>query len=204
MAKLKISKGQQTRELLIDAARNQFTMRGFHGASMRQIAEEAGLAVGGIYNHFATKDEMLKAVIIKYHLINLLVTALANAQGLTAEARLRDVVQRFYTAMLARPDLFKLLFIEIVECQGRHLPELINALFPKIAAFAHGLSTIEGSLRPLPPLVITRILISTLLGYYVSETLLDSNPLHTQLGNIDDYIDVLMRGILQEETGQYK
>jgi hypothetical protein len=142
---------------------------------------------------------MLKAVILKYHPINALAIELGNAQGLTVEILLRDVARRFYTAMQAKPELFKLLFIEIVECQGRHLPELINALLPKVIALARDLPNVEGSLRPLPPLVIMRIFISTLFGYYISETLLGSNPLATQLGGIDDCLEVLMRGILQEE-----
>jgi AcrR family transcriptional regulator len=202
MTQPKLSKGQQTRELLLEAALHHFTMHGFHGASMRQIAQEANLAVGGIYNHFANKDELFEAVILKFHPLNFIITELSNARGLTIEMRLRDVVPRFYTAMQAKPEVFKLLFIELVECQGRHVPELINALFPKIAAFAHNLRTVEGSLRPIPPLVVMRILVSTLLGYYLSEMLLSSNPLTTRLGTIDDYLEVLMHGILQKESKQ--
>ena len=74
----KVSKGQQTRDRLIEAALQQFTATGYHGASMRQIAEAAGVAVGGIYNHFASKEEMLKAVVLAYHPLNLIAPRLEN------------------------------------------------------------------------------------------------------------------------------
>jgi AcrR family transcriptional regulator len=198
----KSPKGQQTRELLIEAAFRQFTAHGFHGTSMRKIAEDADLAVGGIYNHFANKDEMLKAVIVRYHPLNLLGAALDQPQGVTAEQLLRDLAYRLYAGMQAKPALLKLFFIELVECQGRHLPEIIQTLLPKLATFAQGLSTHEERLQPLPPLVMMRILLSTLIGYFVTENVLTlSLGSETPIGTLDDYIHVFLHGIVQPEPG---
>lgn len=195
----KSSKGQQTRELLIEAAYRQFTAYGFHGASMRQIAQEAGLAVGGIYNHFANKDDLLKAVIVKYHPINAVTAELAAAQGATLEALLREVAQGFVDAVQAEPHFLKLLFIEMVECQGRHLPELLQTLYPQVLAFTHELNKVEGQPSTKPPLVTFRILLSMLVGYFVSETLLAHNPVvKQQTGTIDDFVDVLLYGLAGE------
>jgi len=55
-AKLKDAptKGETTRLTIEDAAVELFMEHGYHATSMRQIAERAGLALGGIYNHFAS------------------------------------------------------------------------------------------------------------------------------------------------------
>jgi AcrR family transcriptional regulator len=42
------TKGERTRRQVIQAAQRLFVERGYHGTSMRQIAQEAGLALGGI------------------------------------------------------------------------------------------------------------------------------------------------------------
>jgi AcrR family transcriptional regulator len=53
---------QETRSELIAAAGKVFARRGFHGASMEQIAREAGYSTGAIYWHFQGKDDLFLAV----------------------------------------------------------------------------------------------------------------------------------------------
>ena len=58
------NQGEQTRQLILGAAERLFLAQGFNGTSMRQIAREAGnLAVGGIYNHFASKEALFEALL---------------------------------------------------------------------------------------------------------------------------------------------
>jgi AcrR family transcriptional regulator len=50
-----LSRGERTRETILDAARQLFIQQGYHGTSMRQIASQAGIALGSLYNHFPNK-----------------------------------------------------------------------------------------------------------------------------------------------------
>ena len=52
-----------TRERLLDVALELFAQHGFAGTSMRALARAAGLRESSIYNHFAGKDDLYKAVI---------------------------------------------------------------------------------------------------------------------------------------------
>src|SRR5688572_9182786 len=61
------ARGEETRARLLDAAYAEFRRNGFHGTSMRQIAQAAGLAVGGIYNHFHGKEDIFAAVLDSRH-----------------------------------------------------------------------------------------------------------------------------------------
>ncbi|CAN5596239.1 hypothetical protein BH10CHL1_BH10CHL1_25220 [soil metagenome] len=200
----KSNKGQQTRELLLEAALQQFAANGYHGTSMRQIAEAAHLAVGGIYNHFAGKEEILKAVILQYHPLNVIAPELADAQGASFEALVQDVALRFYAATKAQPALLNIFFVELVECKGVHLPELFESLLPRVGLFGERLLALDSRLRPLPPLVVMRIFLSTLMGFFITETLFAKIPtLPQQMGNIDDFIAVLMHGLLSpEQSGE--
>lgn len=48
----------RTRELLLDAAARTFARKGFAGASVEEIAEEAGFTVGALYSNFAGKEDL--------------------------------------------------------------------------------------------------------------------------------------------------
>src|SRR5204862_4334863 len=54
---------QRTRAELVSTARNAFLERGFHGASLDEIAEEAGYSKGAVYSNFAGKDDLFLAVL---------------------------------------------------------------------------------------------------------------------------------------------
>src|SRR5690606_35248602 len=47
---------------LLDAAARLFARHGYAAASMRDIADEAGMLSGSLYYHFPSKDELLLAV----------------------------------------------------------------------------------------------------------------------------------------------
>lgn len=51
-----------TRANLLDSAAEMFARRGFHGASVEEIAEEAGYSRGAVYSNFSGKEEMFLAL----------------------------------------------------------------------------------------------------------------------------------------------
>ncbi|MDQ1128953.1 TetR/AcrR family transcriptional regulator [Microbacterium sp. SORGH_AS_0888] len=56
-------RGRRTREAILDAAFSHFAAHGYHGASLRDMAAESGVSHPGLRHHFATKDELLLAVL---------------------------------------------------------------------------------------------------------------------------------------------
>jgi len=50
------------RKAILEASLNLITCNGFHGTSMKMIAESAQIAAGTIYVYFANKEEMIKAL----------------------------------------------------------------------------------------------------------------------------------------------
>lgn len=57
---------QLTRDALVEAAGDVFARKGVGGASMEEIAAEAGFSRGAIYSNFGSKEELLLAVIDRF------------------------------------------------------------------------------------------------------------------------------------------
>jgi AcrR family transcriptional regulator len=55
-----------TRARLLDAAARVYAARGFAGATLDDVAEEAGLTKGAVYGHFGSKDNLLVALMEEY------------------------------------------------------------------------------------------------------------------------------------------
>jgi AcrR family transcriptional regulator len=53
-------------ERILDAAERCFIARGFHAASVAQIAADAGLSAGLIYRYFSSKNAMILAIIKRH------------------------------------------------------------------------------------------------------------------------------------------
>lgn len=57
---------EETRAALLGAAATVFARRGYDGASISEIASDAGLTSGAIYAHFASKAELFVATLRAY------------------------------------------------------------------------------------------------------------------------------------------
>ena len=53
-----MSKGDETRLMILQCAAEVFNRKGYSGASMADIMQATGLEKGGIYRHFDTKDDL--------------------------------------------------------------------------------------------------------------------------------------------------
>lgn len=56
-------RAQARREQVLEAAADCVRRKGFHGASMADIAKAAGMSAGHIYNLFANKEDIIGAIV---------------------------------------------------------------------------------------------------------------------------------------------
>ena len=71
-------KVKDKRRAILEASLGLITSHGFHGTSMKMIAEKAQIAAGTIYVYFANKEEMIKAL---YQEIGLEINEIINTQN---------------------------------------------------------------------------------------------------------------------------
>jgi AcrR family transcriptional regulator len=81
-------------DAILEAAREVFARRGFHPASIREIARAADLSLAGLYHYVGGKDELLFLVLDRalHTLIGMADAALAGEPG-GPEARLRALIR---------------------------------------------------------------------------------------------------------------
>ena len=53
-----MTKGEQTRRNIVEAAAPIFNKRGYEGSSLNDLMQATGLKKGGIYRHFSSKEEL--------------------------------------------------------------------------------------------------------------------------------------------------
>jgi AcrR family transcriptional regulator len=199
-----ITKGERTRLQIMQAAYALFLEKGFNGTSIRQIADQAGIALGGIYNHFASKEEIFAAVFVERHPYLEVLPFLDAAYGDDIETILRDITQRIIAVLAERPDFLNLMFIEMIEFKGAHLPLLAEKAFPRLQNFIARITSLEGRdhLRPLPLAIILRAFLGFFISYAVSERIIGQLPAEFQVNNLEDYVDIFLHGILQPNATQ--
>jgi AcrR family transcriptional regulator len=198
-----LSKGERTRAALVDAAYRLFIERGYHGTSMRQIADEVGLALGGAYNHFGSKEAIFEAVLTAYHPYHDVLPALENAQGATLEELVRDAATRAVEAFRMRHDTLQLLFVEIVEFDRIHVSKLFEQVFPRMMAFAQRLQEVHGPLRPLPLIDVLRTFIGMFFSYFLTEMLIGEQlPAKLRRNSFDHAVDIFLHGVLERDASE--
>src|SRR5258707_14911393 len=86
-------KGELTRNTIVERALQSFRDKGLEAATMRDVANQAGVALGAAYYYFDSKDAIVMGFYerAQEHLAPLLDQSLSNAKGL--HDRLRTIIQ---------------------------------------------------------------------------------------------------------------
>jgi AcrR family transcriptional regulator len=195
-----LTKGERTRTEIVAAAHQLFVKQGYHGTSMRQIAKNADIALGGIYNHFYGKEDIFHAVFLEYHPYNEVLPALEAAEGETVQGFVRDAADRMMNALENRPDFLNLMFIEIVEFKSVHTHELFANLLPRVMGIVQRFLQENGQIRTIPPVMIIRTFLGLFFSYYITEVILGSQaPPAFQEDAMDHFVDIYLHGILSKD-----
>lgn len=193
------TKGERSRQAIEDAAVALFMEQGYHATSMRQIAERADLALGGIYNHFTSKEEIFEAIIVDKHPYKQVLPSILAAEGETAEIFFRNAADAIVTEFGNRPDFMKLMFIELVEFNGKHMPVIIGHIVPKILPVFERMVKLRKELRSINPAVLMRSFLGTVFSFYITELFMgDSLKKLVPKNSFEQHIDVFLHGILKE------
>ena len=195
-----LSKGERTSRVLVDAAYNLMVTQGYAATSMRQIANKAGLSLGGIYNHFSSKEDVFVAVVGERHPFIQIVPLINSAEGATIEVFARNAAHTLIAELGHHPEFLNLLLIEIVEFKGKHVPLIFDKLFPMLVPLAQRLSSMEGNIREIPQFVLVRAFLGMFFSFFITETLLSRTTLmETQTDALNHFVDIFLHGILEDK-----
>jgi TetR/AcrR family transcriptional regulator, cholesterol catabolism regulator len=115
-----------TRDDILEAAAQVFRQKGFHGASMANIAEAVNLQKASLYHHVSSKQEILFELLDRaLELLLERITPIASME-LPADERLWRMIHEYLQILAENTDLSAVLLFEHRSLEGRqharHVP----------------------------------------------------------------------------------
>jgi AcrR family transcriptional regulator len=107
------------REELLKAALRVFADRGIEGASLREVATEAGVVPGLLHHYFGGKERLMLEVIERYAFVPELDNILSETNRRSAAEVLTEIATRFNEVLSERANLMTLFFTGLANEQVR-------------------------------------------------------------------------------------
>ena len=194
-----LSKGERTRQTIEDAALELYMKQGYHATSMRQIAEQAGLALGGIYNHFKSKEEIFEAIIVDKHPYKRILPIVLATEAEGLEEFMKNSMQIVIKELGSEPYYMKLMLIELVEFNGRHGASLLKLLTPEVFPVFERLVKSRKDLRETNPAMLMRYFFGMILSYFLTGMLISDSMIEKLMPeNVENaYVDLVLHGLLK-------
>jgi AcrR family transcriptional regulator len=115
-----------TRKDILEAAAQVFRQKGFHGASMADIAEAVNLQKASLYHHVASKQEILLALLDRALEILTEDISSITSSNLPPDEKLRRMIGAYLAALTDNMDLASVLLMEHrslePDLHARHVP----------------------------------------------------------------------------------
>ena len=196
------TKGEITRLAIEDAAIELFLKQGYHATSMRQIAEQAGLALGGIYNHFASKEEIFEAIVLDKHPYKKILPLVLEAEGETMEDFLQNAVKITLKEIGSEPIYMKLMFIEFVEFNGKHGALMLSEIATKVLPVFERIIKGRKDLRVTNPALLMRSFFGMIISYFITDMLVSKSVIGKLMPKdaATAYTDIYLHGVLKESV----
>ena len=112
-------KQERTRSLLLDAAARVFARRGYHVATLEDVAAEAGFTKGAVYSNFESKEALFLALVDIEIAKRVQEIATVIEAGGTAEA-IGDEAERQFQRFIRDESHWPLLFYEFFSYGARN------------------------------------------------------------------------------------
>lgn len=187
---------EERRQDILEAALNIFTNKGYNGSTTAEIARAAGVAEGTIFRHFATKKELLIAV-LKPKIIDGIVSL---------DKEHKDPVEFFRCFIKNRLELVKENdgLIRFMFAEAQYHDEVREALAKGI--LEQGISIVQpwfekgveqGVFKPVPFLSVMRSFMGTVIFYGIFNHVFPGlSPEKTIEEAADQILELFLHGLI--------
>jgi AcrR family transcriptional regulator len=185
-----------TRQDILEAAAQVFRQKGFHGASMNDIAEAVNLQKASLYHHVSSKQEILVEILDQALQLLLERILPITTQSLSADKKLRLMIHEYMQILVENRDLATVLLFEHRALerrqQSRHIPnrDKFEALWRDVLGDGVRTKTFQCEDIPLTARVLLGLLNWTITWY-------DPRGEKSIEQIADDYSNLLLNGLLK-------
>jgi len=187
-----------TRTEILRAAAQIFQEKGYHAASMQDIAEAVELKKGSLYHHVNSKQEILldlldEALEMIVHRLELIIS-----QDLSPDLKLRQAMQSYLTFLADNRSIASVLLLEYrslePELKDLHIPrrDQVEKIWQEI--ISEGIAA--GSFQANHPGLLTKALLGVLnwtITWYREDGALTANEI------ADQFTDLFFQGLLIDQ-----
>lgn len=167
---------------------------------MRDIAAHAGITAGSIYNHFTDKEQIIQTVVLKYHPFMRVLPHLEEVEGASAELLIREAAHRLAQEVENNPGILKLVFVELIDLGGKHIPDLAQTMWPYVFQFMEKVYATEDIARPDDPVAFFSAFAGILMGYAFAHGFFEDLPGQPAAKrSLETYIETFLWGVLKNE-----
>ncbi len=148
------------RTRISEAAVRVFSREGFHRARMKAIAEEAGVAVGTIYNYFRDKDDLLLSVFEAGIRVRMEFLEELGNTSLPVRDQIQHLLETHFAQIRQQQEVAELILYERFHRGSRlrdRVLQLQETIISQVEAFI-GKGIDEGWVRPCNPKIVARAL----------------------------------------------
>jgi len=124
-ARRRIRNGPSTESRILDTAENLFAAYGFDAVSISQLATAAGVTIGALYHHFASKEALYAAVARRVFTAKSIPPAAVTEPVGTPRVRLTRLISWFAGTLILDKNFGLLLMRELLAPRPA-MPELIG------------------------------------------------------------------------------
>lgn len=153
----------QRRAQILDAAETVFAVRGYHGATTREIAHMADLSEGTLYNYFPSKRDLFIGLMTSR--TGALVESIADVRASGAEGAMAQLLASQFTRMRTQRHLR--LFLQEARLDPDLRRALVEDVLPRISQeVEHLMQTLmeAGAMRHIDPQIASWTLLGAVVG----------------------------------------
>jgi AcrR family transcriptional regulator len=185
-----------TRDDVLDAAAQVFRQKGFHGASMSDIAAAVNVQKPSLYHHVKSKQEILLALLDRALILLTDQMASISSQPIPPDQKLRQMIRGYLSALAENADLAAVLLFEHrsldKKSHARHVPQRdrFEALWR--AALNEG---VESKVFDLEDTALTVRALMGVMNWTLTWYHSDGEKSIEQIA--DEYAEFLLKGMLR-------
>lgn len=201
-------KGDARREQILQTAVNLFSQRGFKGTTTKEIARASGVSEAMVFRHFASKDELYKAILdnkgcddgVKRF-------PWEKNETLKLAIEQKDDFAVFYNIAFdalnkhqSDVGFMRLLFyaaLEEHELADRFFQEFISRIYDYIGAYIKTRQD-DGAFRQMNPRIAVRVFLGMMIHHSLNIILWDKERKILDITNEEaakNFAEILLRGI---------
>jgi hypothetical protein len=93
-----------------------------------------------------------------------------------------------------------MIFIELVEFNGKHVSNIIGEIAPKLFPMFEKMVKVRKNLRKLPPPILVRSFLGMFFSFYITELFIKDSIVGKLMpkNSFDLFVDIYLHGVIKE------